>query len=85
MPGLTLSERNANEIHTEILFRLYHQIRGGRHSALTKVQEQANSPALWRIEMGAASSLAVTVIQMHMCIGPGIAWAGSYATDNLYT
>lgn len=67
---------NANEIHTEILFWLY-QINGGGQSTLLKVQEQANSPALRRgIELGAApaeASLARTVTQMHLCVGPGIA------------
>lgn len=61
---------------TEILFQLY-QISGGGHAHLLKVQERANAPVLWRgIELGAApdeASLAMTVTQMHWCVGPGIA------------
>lgn len=66
---------NANGIHTEILFQLC-QISGGGHAILLKVQEQANSPALWRIELGtvpAEASLAVTITQMRVCVGPGVA------------
>lgn len=74
-PGLTLSTMNANGIHTEILFQLC-QISGGGQATLPKVQEQANSPALWRIELGTAPaevSLAKTITQMRMCVGPGVA------------
>lgn len=67
---------NANEIHTEILFQLC-QISGGGHATVLIVQEQANSPALWRgIELGivpAEASLAMTITQMRMCVGPGVA------------
>lgn len=88
MPGSTLRKTNADEVHTEMLFQLYQVSRGG-HSTLTEVREQANSPELRkRIAMGAApaeASLAMTVIQMHMCVGPGRAWADMYATDHLCT